>query len=95
MILFKKQFKQKMLDGIKTTTYRNKWINFKIWDIIRTNFKVDWKTILIKINNIQEVNTNNLFEHYKRDWFDTQQDMIDYFSEYSLNNLKQIDFQVV
>lgn len=81
MILFKKQFKQKIIDWIKTTTYREKWIYYKKWDIVNTNFKENWEFIKIKILDIVKVDFPNYIE-YQKDWFESIEEMKDYFKNY-------------
>ena len=92
MILFKKQFLDKILDWTKTVTWRNK-IYFKQNTIVSTNFVQNWKRIKIYILDIKNEEPN--FDNYIEDGFNSKQEMENYFSLYKWQKLFKISFKII
>ena len=82
MILFNKQFKEKILSGEKTTTMR-KANNFGLW-IQKTNFTNNWQNVSICVKDIKKVYISDINEEMAlSDWFDNLSQCIQYIRNYT------------
>lgn len=92
MILFKAQFKQKILDWIKTTTYRQKrWIYYTKWSIINTNFTDNGNIVKLLVESVTPIDQPDYMDYIK-DWFNSIEEMKSYFLPHIWTPLIKVEF---
>jgi len=80
MILFKKQFRENIISGKKTTTLRKNKCGVSEGKIIKTNFK----DISLKILKIEEILKNEISESIaKSDGFVSKEKLISFLENYA------------